>query len=414
MKKLTLLFVFVVFSVPLFAQEFVATGKLETVPADGFYKIFLSPAEVPYLNRLLTNVRLLDSAKQEVPYVLAEEQPVYHQRLFKEYEIESRDITPGVSTVVRLHNPQQTAINNISLLVKNADVTKRASLTGSDDGEQWFVVRENFTLYPVRNTHAVTEVRAIEFPLTNYRFYKLAISDSVSAPINILKAGWYDQSVTHGLFTRVPDSVSVSTNAQEKRTYIRLAFRKPQLVDKIELSMTGAAFFQRNGFVTTEHTRTVKKREERYTEHLENFTVRAGQTTVITFTGLQTNNLTLCIDNGDSPALTVNELKPYQLNRYLVAWLEKDHSYVIGFKTPDTAAPRYDLQYFRDSIPAQAQVLHIAGLQPVLTPAVAGDATFFTSKAIIWIAIGAVILLLGYMSLRLVRETSATPPDDQV
>ncbi|HET9053247.1 MAG TPA: hypothetical protein VFM90_03690, partial [Cyclobacteriaceae bacterium] len=348
-----------------------------------------------------------DSANSEVPYLVTEERPVYRQHFFKEYEIQSRKITPGKSTVVRLHNAEGTPISNISLVVKNADAQKKASLTGSDDGEQWFVVRENFTLYPVRNTDAVAEVRAIEFPLTNYRFYRLAISDSASAPFNILKAGYYDQAVTHGRFTRVPDSVSVSTHAQEKRTYITLKFAQEQLVDKIELRMTGTAFFQRHGYVTTDHIRTVKKREERYTERLENFTVRTGQTTVITFTGLKTNNLTLCIDNGDNPALSIDELETYQLNRYLTAWLTKGQAYTVGFTGKDTSPPRYDLAYFRDSIPANAQVLKINDLQPIVTEPVSGDPTFFTSKTIIWIAIGAVIILLGFMSLRLVKETNA-------
>jgi hypothetical protein len=411
MRRLVLLFALGVLSMPLLAQEFSAKGKLETVSADGFYKVFLSPAEATFLNEALTNARVLDSKNIEVPYLLVEESPVYLQQFFKEYEIQSKKITPKVSTIIRLHNPDQTPINNISLVLKNAEAQKTASLTGSDDGKQWFVVREDFTFYPVNNANSVSEVRAIEFPLTNYTYYQLEISDSTSAPLNILKAGYYDKSVTHGLFTTVPDSVSISTNIQEKRTYITLKFKEGQVIDKLELSMKGTTFFQRSGFVTVENIRKVKKREERYTEHVENFVVRSGQTTLITFTGLKTNNLTLCIENGDSPALSVGEVNAYQLNRYLIAWLTKGQSYTIGFTGKDVAPPSYDLEYFRDSIPANAQVLKISDLKPILKPTASGAPTFFTSKTIIWIAIGGVIVLLGFMSLKLVRETSKTEKD---
>ncbi len=411
MRRFVLILVFGILSPPLLAQEFSATGKLEPVTTDGFYKVFLSPAEATYLNETLTNARILDSGNNEVPYLLIEESPVYLQRFFKEYEIQSKKITPGISTVVRLHNPEQTPINNISLLVKNAEAKKTATVTGSDDGKQWFVVRENFTFHPVSNANAVAEVRAIEFPLTNYTYYQLEISDSASAPFNILKAGYYDKSVTQGLFTSVPDSASISTHTLEKRTYINVKFREGQIVDKLELSMTGTAFFQRSGFVTVEHVRKVKKREERYTERIENFTVRAGQTTVITFTGLKTNNLTLCIENGDNPALSIEELKTYQLNRYLIAWLTKGQAYRIGFKGKAILPPSYDLAYFRDSIPSNAQVLKVNSLEPEPKPIVSDDPTFFTSKTIIWIAIGAVIILLGYMSLKLVREAGNTEKD---
>lgn len=403
---------FLILSASVLAQNFKATGKLEKPGKDGFYKIFLSPATAGYLNETLTNARIVDSKNTEVPYLLIEESPVYQQQLFKEYEIQSKKSTPGISTIIRLHNPEQTPINNISLLLKNAEAQKTANLTGSDDGKQWFVVRENFTFYPANNANSVSEVRAIEFPLTNYRYYQLEISDSTSAPLNILKAGYYDQSVTHGLFTSITDSVSISTRTEEKRTYITLTFAKEQILDKLELKMKGSAFFQRPGFVTTERIRKIKNREERFSEHIENFIVRSGQTTLITFTGLKTSNLTLCIANDDNPPLSVDEVKAYQLNRYLIAWLTKEQSYTIDFTGNDVAPPSYDLEYFRDSIPSNVQVLKITDLHPVTVQADSGTPTFFTSKTIIWIAIGAVIMLLGFMSLRLVKETNASQKQD--
>lgn len=411
MKKLIIILVSTLLSLPVFAQEFKATGKLDAVGADGFYKVFLSPAEAVYLSGNLTNARILDSKKTEVPYLLVEESPIYLQELFKEYEIQSQKRTPGVSTVIRLHNREQTAINNISLLLKNAEAQKTANLTGSDDGKQWFAVRENFAFYPANNASSVSEVRAIEFPLTNYKYYQLTISDSTSAPLNILKAGYYDKSVTLGLFSAIPGSVSISTNTQQKRTNITLRFKKEQIIDKLELSMKGTTFFQRSGVVTVERVRKIKNREERYMDHLESFITRSGQTSVITFTGLKSNNLTLSIENGDNPALSINEIKAYQLNRYLIAWLTKGESYKIGFKGKDVVAPSYDLEYFKDSIPSNAQVLKINDLQSIEEKTASDSPTLFTSKTIIWVAIGAVIILLGFMSLKMVKETNTSEKD---
>jgi hypothetical protein len=411
MRKLIFILVSGMLALPALGQEFKASGKIQSVNADGFYKVFLSPAEAIYLNESLTNARILDSNNTEVPYLLIEESPIYLQEFFKEYEIQSQKRTPGVSTVIRLHNPDQTAINNISLLLKNAEAQKTANLTGSDDGKQWFAVRENFTFYPANNARSVSEVRAIEFPLTNYKYYQLTISDSTSAPLNVLKAGYYDKSVTLGLFSVLPDSVSITTNTQQKRTYINLKFKDGQIIDKLELSMKGTTFFQRSGKVTLERVQKVKNREERYTDVIESFVIRSGQTAIITFTGLKTNNLTLEIDNGDNPALTINDINAYQLNRYLIAWLTKGEAYTIGFTGKDVAAPSYDLEYFRDSIPANAQILRIGNLQPIEAGTVSGSPTVFTNTTIIWVAIGAVIVLLGFMSLKMVRETNASKKD---
>jgi hypothetical protein len=82
--------------------------------------------------------------------------------------------------------------------------------------------------------------------------------------------------------------------------------------------------------------------------------------------------------------------------------------YSVRFGADNQAAPTYDLEHFRDSIPAKVQVLRINDLRPVGVAAATKPTTIFTSKTLIWIAIGAVIILLGYMSLKLVRETNAS------
>jgi hypothetical protein len=411
MKKLLTLGLLVLL-LPACAQEFKATGNLETPPSDGFYKIYLSPAEAQYTATSFNNIRVLDSKNVEVPYIFTEEKPRYLQQQFKAYEILEKKQIARSHTVLKLHNPTQASIDNISLMIRNAEVLKTARLSGSDDGTTWFAVRDQFTLNSINNPIAVNELRAIEFPLTNYTYYLLEISDSTSTPINIIKAGYYDVEFTNGLYTALSDdSLSISTETKNKRTYITIKFNSPQLIDKLELSLTGSLFFQRSGVITTKEVKRVKKNDEQYDHYQDDFIVRSGQTTVVNFDGLKTNNLTFCVENGDNPALSVNALKAYQLNRYLIAWLKKGETYTVRFGGEDQASPTYDLEYFRDSIPVQVQVLKINNVQRAKITAAPESTTFFTSKKIIWIAIGAVIILLGFMSLKLVKETSHTDKD---
>lgn len=394
------------------AQQFRASGTLDKVERDGFYKILLSPDQAQFISSDFANIRIIGSDKTEVPYILKEEQPVYVKQQFKEYEMLEKKQVKKACTTIKLSNPSQTPIDNISLLIKNAEVSKTARISGSDDGEQWFAVKEYFTLNYISNPDAVNELRAIEFPLTNYTYYLLEISDSTSAPINILKAGYYDAAVTQGLYSQIPDSYSIKTETKEQQTFIKVSFSNPQMLDKLELSMKGPALFQRDGSILTTETRRLKKRTEHYDISLADFIARSGQTTVINLNSVKTNNLTLRVNNGDNPVLSVNELKLYQLNRYLIAWLEKDKTYTIGFGPENQKSPSYDLAYFRDSIPDNPQILNVNNLKPVETPATVSNSEFFNEKTITWIAIAAVIILLGVMSLRLVRETNASRKDN--
>lgn len=411
MKKRLSLTLLVV-SACVYAQDFKATGTLEVPAKDGFYKILLSPQQAPFINPGFTNIRVIDSKKTEVPYILKEEQPEYVQQQFKEYAILEKKQVKNALTSIKLHNPNQASINNISLLIKNAEVSKIGRLSGSDDGKSWFAVKENFPLSYISNPDAVHELRAIEFPLTNYQYYLLEISDSTSSPINILRAGYYDAATTQGLHTEIAESFTLTTQTQNKQTFLTLTFRSSQIIDKLELSMKGSPFFQRSGVITTTEHRNVKKRVEQYERILDDFVVRSGQTTVINLGGIKATNFTLRIENGDSPALSVNALHAYQLNRYLIAWLSKNDSYTIGFGDENLSSPDYDLAYFSDSIPANPQILNILDVKPAQAPAAADETQFFNNKTITWIAIGTVILLLGIMSLRLVRETSAQNRQD--
>lgn len=395
-----------ILSISCFAQEYQATGKLEKPVRDGFYKIFLSPAEARYSSPGFSNIRILDSKNMEVPYMLTEEQPVYLEKQFKEYEILEKKQVNRAFTSIKLYNATKASINNIGLLIKNAEVSKTARLSGSDDGKTWFAVKENFTLNAFNNRTTVSELRGIEFPLTNYAYYLLEISDSTSAPLNVLKAGYYDVAVTNGLFTRIIDSVSTTAETKDKRTHITLKFSAAQVVDKLELRLTGSPFFQRSGTLTQHGKRKVKNRYEEYDVLLSDFVVRSGQILVINLRGYKTDNLTFHIENGDNPGLSIQSLQAYQLNRYVIAWLKKDEGYTVRFGSDNEASPDYDLDFFRDSIPGNASVLNILELKPVETQLPTDSPTFFTSKTIIWIAIGAVIALLGFMSLKLVRETN--------
>lgn len=395
----------IVFSLTAQSQNFVAKGKLDTVKQDGFYKVLLTPSDAAYINGRFSNIRILDSLNAEVPYLFTEEKPVYLQHQFKEYTILDRKQIIGSQTVIKLHNPMQAPIDNISLLIKNAEVSKQARLSGSDDGTTWFAVKEKFWLAPINNTASVNELRGIEFPLTNYTYYQLELSDSNSAPINILKAGYYDVSKSQGVFSQITDSVSMTTITKDKKTYIHITFKHAQFIDKIEFIFAGSQYFQRHGSLTESKTRRVKKKEEQYDEWITDFTVRSAQTTVINFNGLRTTNLTLTLENGDNPPLQLGQLTAWQLNRHLVAWLKKDNAYTIQFGDDNQTAPNYDLGYFRDSIPANTPTVNIYNIQPAEQKVAVSD-TIFTSKTIIWIAIGAVIVLLGFMSMKLVRDTN--------
>jgi hypothetical protein len=403
-------FIFFVFSIGLVhvshGQIFKGEANLPEIQSDGFYRIFISPQLDPYLNSNLSNIRVYDRDNKEVPYLIQEERPTYHTQQFREYEIVEKTQKKNCCTFLTLKNLDSRSINNISLSIKNAEVVKHATLLGSDDKKNWFALKQRFSLSSIDNHNGVSEIKVVDFPLSNYVYYLLQIDDSTSAPVNVLNAGYYETNSEDGKYTVIRTSRSGKTDsASQKRTYLNIKFDSARIVDKLSVSMAGPPYFLRRATLYSKNERLSKKGVKAYyLQVLDEFEISAKQSSVIELPGVTVSELLIKIENNDNPPLDMASVNAYQLNRYCVAWLKKGSGYHIKVGNTDLPKPVYDLEFFRDSISAHPVILNPGN--PILydMPKPMGTKTFFTSQTIIWAALAVVIIVLGVMSVRMMRE----------
>ena len=120
-------------------------------------------------------------------------------------------------------------------MIKNADASREVSLSGSDDKKNWFSIRDRFTLIAPQNFSETQEAKLVGFPWSNYEYYLLTIKDSILAPLNILKAGYYESQSSDGKFTSLPLNVNAYDSVREKKTHVDITFDALQFVDKFEI-----------------------------------------------------------------------------------------------------------------------------------------------------------------------------------
>jgi hypothetical protein len=390
------------------AQNFLYQAELDTVPADGFYKITISPRIAGYLKADLSDVRLYDKALREVPYVLQREEPVQYKKLFKEYEIVSKVSKPGAGTSLVLRNAGRSKINNISLVIGNTNATKKAQLSGSNDAREWYSLDDGFIIQPVKSQSATLEVRILDFPLSEYAYYKLDIQDSLSTPINIIKAGYYDTYAENGKYTLIEGLQFIQKDsAALKQTFVHIRLKQPAFIDKLEIAIAAPAYYLRQAEVRVPHTvRDRRKREKTYEKTVAYATLNSSTDNTLLPDSFQAKEFYLLIHNADNIPLQVSGVKAYQLNTYLIASLQKAETYRLKFGQETLPAPVYDLAYFKDKLPLTIPVIQTRAITPVETQTAASAAgtSPFTSKMLIWAAISLVILLLGYLSYKMVKD----------
>ncbi len=391
------------------AQQYDWQAQVAAPTQAGYQRILLSPEITGRLQPDLSDLRLYNSNGQEVPYLLQTEQPVQYKRLFKTYDIISYTRRQGCCSELLIANPEKRKLNNISLLIGNADVRKEVKLSGSDNREDWYVLKERDMLYAINNRESTAEVKLLDFPLSDYRYFRLQLNDSTSAPLNILQAGYYDTYAEAGKYTAIPvQQMTRTDSAATKSTYIRLQFAQPVYPEQLEFTVTSPQLYYRQAHVQFPATgepqaRRRKRRKQRDQRQLRliPFVLSSNAPTVVDLPREKVQELIIVIQNGDNQPLEISVIKPLQLNRYLVAEISPEETYTLQFGDPKAEAPSYDLGHFQDSIPTTLQVLQTrepALLQKAKTEKGSG------STIAIWSAIVVVVAGLAYMTVRMLND----------
>ena len=204
MKKIVLLICCLFCYSNIFAQQFRWNATVDSIENDGYYDILLSPQITSKMSANFADIRLLDFLGKEVPYVLNTEKHALRQTLFHEYEIIAKEHQNDWDyTRIVIHNKNRKIIDNFSVIIKNADVNKWLKLNGSDDNQNWYVIKDNYFFQSFFSTNETSEIRVLNFPPVNYEYFELLISDHFDKPLNILKIGYYDEQIEEGKFSEI-------------------------------------------------------------------------------------------------------------------------------------------------------------------------------------------------------------------
>jgi hypothetical protein len=408
MKNKVTVFFLLFCSITAFAQDYNWQSALDSLPAEGFYKIQLPPSITSKLKPDFSDIRIIDTGKHEVPYITRKETPAVETFLFKEYKIASLDISKKHSTLI-LNNPDKNKIDNIQLVIKNADVNKQLSLSGSDDKKQWYVIKDHYMISDVYSHVETSVVTIVNFPLSDYTFFKIDISDSASAPLRILKAGYYDTHTENAKYSEVAAPVVTQKDSAEVKTsYIKIVFPESQLIDKLEFEIEGPHYFMRDCELGIMEERKLKNnRIEKNFIPITTFKVSSNHSNIAYLDNYKSKELYLHISNNDNPPLKIKEVKGSQINHSIIAYLKKNEPYTLVFGNEKANAPNYDLVNFTDTI-SSISLISPKKIEPIILQnkiQQKAEGNFFSSKTFIWISLSIVLLILGLLSVKMIRET---------
>ena len=394
------------------AQDFTYNATIETVDSAGFHQVILDPFLLGHVNSFEGDIRVYDQNNQEIPYILTQESASSSTAIFREYEIIEKHFKENEVSYLVFHNPEKKEVNNISIIVQNTDVKKRARLSGSNDNKKWFVIKNNYLLHSMHSNKETTDLKILNFPLSDFEYFKLEINDYWKLPINILRVGYYDYEYLEGKVTSFNPPI-IWDKDSAKTSYYELQFKDKKYFENLQFIITGTGYYRRYTTIYEKKTRTGKhNKKSDYFSQVASFELNSNSQNIVSLGRITADTLYVEVQNLDDQPLEIKECKASYLNKYLVLDLQPNKTYTIKFGDNQLSKPKYDLASFQDKIPGNLTVINHEKPARIKVDIPTPKAkSIFDNKYLIWVIIAFAGGMLAFVSFKMVKEIGDKPVD---
>lgn len=403
MKKLNSILILLIASC-CSAQNYV--GNLQPVSTDGLTKIIVKPELRSALQDNWSYFRILDSKKNEVPYVISSVNNSGTESTVENLKIIAKNSIPNVSTSIIIANEKRLKLDNLYLLIANTEVMKTYSISGSNDQNQWYGLMSNETANDLQSATSTQVERNFRFPLNNYQFIKIDFVDKKSLPIQVLSASLkITQNLQKTPLVELKDfQKTISENKSAKTTRIDLQFKTKQVIDGLKFSISGPKYYLRNAEITINKTRFKKRKKEDYTESIASFQLNSKTENQFRIGELFEKNITIEIQNQDNSPLVIDDIKLFQEPVSLISDLKTAEKYTIIIDST-LSSPQYDLSYFDNNMQIQLPETSITDItESNLQNQETTKDSFLKSPVFMWICIGLALIVIAYFSMGLLKD----------
>ena len=397
------------------AQQFKYTAALDPVVKTGFYQLTVTPELSSHVKTDFSDLRIADEKGNWVPHIIQPVLPFFKQSALKDFPMVSNQLNDSGKTVLvlenkgmglRIGNKNVIDIGEILLFIKNTSVSRYASLSGSNDQRNWYIVNEHILLTRNYESDSGYFISSVKFSAADYKYFKLIIDNEKSDPLNIFRAGSYFNTTFQSLINRTdnPTAVIAQKDSNNGKSYIKVLQTAPFHTDEIQVDAAGAKFFKRNAalFLPENDSTTALRYDPEFS-----FVLVSGTPNEFFIKKIKAKVFYLVIENNDNPPLQIKAVSTRQGIIHAVAWLEAGKKYSLLADNEAAMQPEYDIALFKDSIPANAPAIGIGTFKKT-EPAAVTEQKNDNNKWWLWPAIIGTIAILGFLSWKLLADMKKT------
>lgn len=401
MKKSNLLIILFTFiGLSLFSQEKeLFKGMLKNDAKIGHKKIALSPNIRSIANKDLSDIRILDQKENQAAFFLKETQTI---NVANFVEVKHNISFTKYSSNITINNSEKKIFNTLAFQVSNADVNKTSKIEGSNNNKKWFVISEKINLLLVNNSTKASNFYNIDFPSIDYKYIKIIINDSLSAPINIKNIGFFDRKVIREQDKYTTLNYTYNISQKENKTLIYIKANRAFEINKIVFNISEPELFKRNIKFYTE--RVIKDKIQK--QNFKTLILNSNNKNIFKKLNINKKDFWIEIDNKDNQPLKIDEIKFSQKNKFLIADLKPNQEYKIIAGNKTLKKPIYDLINFKHKIATDLPILKIENEQVYFKQKSSkAEKPFYEKPWFMWISIALVSFIILGFTLSLMKQS---------
>lgn len=381
------------------AQSHQFKAPLQGVSKSGFYKITITPVLASYLNHDYSDLRIVDEKNQPVPFVIKDDIPAFNTAEIKKLSIVKNQLSDSGNTIIIVEKKtiqgMPNTIDNVLLVIKNTQVKRLANISGSNDGKQWYIIKEAIAINENAILNSTTQFGAfINFTTSDFKFFKININNQFADPLKIDEVGTYINE-TKPSQNRYQQGNTISftqVDSSNHKSYITLHLNNKLHIDFLRFDITYPKFFKR----TTE----IFLQNNNFKNTNTNIVLDAATNNQFILDNIFTQHISLVINNDDNPPLKINSIYVAQKKEAAYTYLNNNHNYSLLLKDSTASFPNFDIENFIDSIPTKVESIEFNNIEPIAQL----KNNKIGSKYWLWPAIITALLMLSLLSYKLLND----------
>jgi Protein of unknown function (DUF3999) len=373
---------------------------------DQWHKINLPNSIFQQLSPDLFDMRIYGITPEndtlEAPYILQ----IVEEKLV-EKEIEFKTINQSKNEkgcFFTFEIPLNTPINEIELSFKEQNFDWKAALEGSQNQSDWFSIVGDYRILSIKNEVTNYQFSKLVFPNSTYKYYRLLIEKE--KVVNLTSAKILLQEKLAGSYRKFElKSIKKSEEKENKQTVILTELQLSVPVSKVKIFANKIYDFYRP--ITIEFLSDSIKTEKGWIYNYQKLTtglLNSIENNEFKFKSTVLKNLKISIQNNDNNPLQIDSIECSGFDHQLIVRFESKGKYFLAYGNTSTKKPIYDTQLFIDKIPKEPKLL-ILGDEKINVKNISEKTTpLFKSEGWLWVIMGIIIILLGWFSIKMIKN----------